>query len=177
MSDCCSVKDPKTPAPPAVLACPVSGRRSKRVDGVTLKSMVRHLPFGMSPGQYYFCDDSACDIVYFSADPVAPIFSRGDLLVRVGVKEQSDPIQICYCIGITRTDIWDEIRKTGKSTIAERIRAEVKAGRCACEVKNPSGKCCLGDVMRAVLGGLRTIPTPKATAGGRRAEDISRGGR
>jgi NAD(P)H-nitrite reductase large subunit len=104
----------------------------------------------MSLGQYYFCDDSACDVVYFSADPAAPIFRRDDLLVRVGVKEQSDPVQVCYCFGITRNDIEDEIRRTGRSTIAERIRAEVKAGRCACEVKNPSGKCCLGDVMRAL---------------------------
>jgi len=36
----------------------------------------------------------------------------------------------------------------GKSTVARRIMVEVEAGRCACEVKNPSGKCCLGDVTR-----------------------------
>jgi hypothetical protein len=158
MSDCCSVKDSKTPAPPSVLACPVSGRRSKQVDGITLKSLVRHLPFGMSSGRYYFCDDSACDVVYFSADPAAPVFRRADLMVQVGVKEKDDPIQVCYCFGITTEDIRDEIRKTGKSTIAKRIRAEVKAGRCACEVKNPSGKCCLGEVMRAVQDGLRNAP-------------------
>ncbi len=50
-----------------------------------------------------------------------------------------------------------EIRSTGKSTVAERITAEVKAGNCACEVKNPSGKCCLGDVTRAVRNGLRVV--------------------
>jgi len=68
--------------------------------------------------------------------------------VRVGAKETADPIPICYCFGFTRQDIWDEIRSTGKSTVAKRITAEVEAGRCACEVKNPSGKCCLGDVTR-----------------------------
>jgi hypothetical protein len=31
---------------------------------------------------------------------------------------------------------------------------EVKAGNCACEMKNPSGKCCLGDVTRTVRDGL-----------------------
>jgi hypothetical protein len=55
---------------------------------------------------------------------------------------------MCYCFGFTRQDIWDEIRSSGKSTVAKRITAEVEAGRCACEVKNPSGKCCLGDVTR-----------------------------
>jgi len=130
----------------------------------------------MSSGQYYFCDDSACDVVYFTADPAAPVFRRGDLLVRVGVKEQSDPVQVCYCFGITRNDIQDEIRKTGNSTIAQRIRAEVKAARCACEVKNPSGKCCLGDVMRAVQHGLQTVPTVQASRPeGRTAEHISEG--
>jgi hypothetical protein len=32
----------------------------------------------------------------------------------------------------------------------ERITGEVEAGRCACEVKNPSGACCLGEVNKAV---------------------------
>jgi hypothetical protein len=35
----------------------------------------------------------------------------------------------------------------------------VKAGNCACEVKNPSGKCCLGDVMRAAKDGLKVGET------------------
>jgi len=30
------------------------------------------------------------------------------------------------------------------------ITQEVKAERCACEVKNPAGACCLGDITRAV---------------------------
>jgi hypothetical protein len=34
--------------------------------------------------------------------------------------------------------------------VAERITTKVQAGNCSCEVKNPSGKCCLGDVNRAI---------------------------
>jgi hypothetical protein len=41
--------------------------------------------------------------------------------------------------------------------VAERIKAEVDAGHCACEVKNLSGKCCLGDVTRAAKDGLRVM--------------------
>jgi len=98
--------------------------------------------------QYYFCDASDCEVVYFALDAKAPTFRREDLVVRVGAKEMADPIPICYCFGFTRQDIWDEIRRMGKSTVAQRITAEVRAGNCACEVKNPSGKCCLGDVAR-----------------------------
>ncbi len=158
MSDCCSL-NAKTGTAPAVVACPVSGRRSKQVDILTVKSLVRKLPLGMPNTQYYFCDTSDCEVVYFALDAEAPRFRREDLMVRVGAKETADPIPICYCFGFTRQDIWDEIRSTGKSTMAERITTEVKAGHCACEVKNPSGKCCLGDVTRAAMGGLSVVGT------------------
>ncbi len=158
MSDCCSV-NPKTGTAPAVMPCPVNGAHSKQVDALTVKSLVRQLPLGMPNDQYYFCEARDCDVVYFSFDPQAPIFRREHLIVRVGAKETADPIPICYCFGFTRQDIWDEIRSTGKSTVAERITTEVKAGHCACEVKNPSGKCCLGDVTRATNDGLRVVGT------------------
>ncbi len=156
MSDCCSV-NVKTGSAPAVMACPASGGRSKRVNTITVKALVRTLPLGMPNTQYYFCEAPDCEVVYFALDAQAPRFRREDLVVRVGAKETADPIPICYCFGFTRRDIWDEIRGTGKSTVAERITAEVKAGHCACEVKSPSGKCCLGDVTRAAKDGLRAV--------------------
>ena len=159
MSDCCSVQGQPCEAPP-VLACPVSRTRSKHVDALTVKSLVRHLPWGMLPTQYYFCESPDCDMVYFPSNPEAPTFRRADLWVRVGVKEAEDPISVCYCFGITRKDIWDEIQQTGKSTVVERIKTEVKAANCACEVKNPSGRCCLGNVVRIVKDGLLAATAP-----------------
>lgn len=142
------------------MACPVSGTRSKQVELLTVRSLLRRLPMAMPPSAYYLCEERSCDVVYFPSNPEAPIFNRSDLLVRVGVKETEDPIPVCYCFGFTRQDIWDEIRQTGKSSVAERITAEVKAGNCACEVKNPSGKCCLGNVKRAEKDGLTVLQTP-----------------
>src|SRR5262249_27416295 len=153
MSDCCSVKDGSTA--PTVAACPANGARSKRANLLTVKSLVRRLPLGMRNSQYYFCEAQECDVVYFALDSQAPVFRRADLLVRVGVKETADPIPVWYCFGFTRGDVYDEIAETGCSTIAERITAEVKAGNCACEVKNPSGKCCLGSVRRVTQECLR----------------------
>ncbi len=153
MSDCCSV-NAKTGTAPAVMACPVNGTRSRQVDILTVKSLVRQLPLGMPNTQYYFCDSPDCEVVYFGLNEEASRFRREDLLVRVGTKEATEPIPVCYCFGFTRHDIWEEIRGTAKSTVAERIAAEVEAGRCACEVKNPSGKCCLGEVTRAARDGL-----------------------
>jgi CopZ-like zinc binding protein len=153
MSDCCSVKDSSL-APP-VAACPANGARSKQVDRLTVKSLARRLPLGMPKTQYYFCETQDCDVVYFAFDSRAPIFRREDLLIRVNTKEESDLIPVCYSFGFTRKDIEDEIAETGRSTVADRITAEVTAGRCACEVKNPSGKCCLGNVTRVTQDRLR----------------------
>lgn len=148
VSDCCSVNE-EAGTVPVVMACPLNGTRSKQVNMLTVKSLVRQLPLGMPKTQYYFCDSSDCEMVYFPLDPEAPSFRRGDLMVRIGAKETEDPLPICYCFSFTHQDIWDEIRTTGRSTVAKRIAAEVEAGRCACEVRNPSGKCCLGDITRA----------------------------
>src|SRR5258708_12469970 len=139
MSNCCSV-NAKPGSAPAVMACPVNGARSKQVDILTVKSLVRQLPLGMPNTQYYFCEAPGCDAVYFPLDTQAPLFRREDLVLRVGAKEIEDPRLVCYCFGFTRQDIWDEIRSAGKSTVATRITAEVEAGRCASKLKNPSGK-------------------------------------
>ncbi len=172
MSDCCSVNETcsvkETPAAaPAVMPCPECGSRSKQVESLTVKSLVRHLPFGMLPAQYYFCEATGCDVVYFPSNPEAPIFRRGDLLVRVGAKEGGDAGLVCYCFGITRKDIGDEIQQTGKSTAAERIKAEVRADNCACEVKNPSGKCCLGNVTRTAQETARALQASTSMEVGR----------
>jgi hypothetical protein len=153
MSDCCSLKG--TVIAPGVASCPVTGARSKQVDILTVKSLVRQLPLGMPDTQYYFCEAQDCDVVYFALEPQALIFRREDLLVRVGVKETADPIPVCYCFGFTRGDLRDEIAETGQSEIGQRISAEVKAGNCACKVKNPSGKCCLGEVALIAKAGDR----------------------
>jgi len=149
MSDCCSV-NAKTGTAPLVMVCPENGARSKQVEMLTVKSLLRRLPLGMRNTQYYFCDSSECEVVYFPLDTQAPLFRRGDLIVRVGSKETEEPIPVCYCFGFTRKDIEKEITETGRSTVADRIKTEVNAGNCSCEVKNPSGKCCLGDVTRTV---------------------------
>jgi len=149
MADCCAIAE-KPATAPAVLACPVSGTRSRQVDALTVKALVRHLPLGEPPTQYYFCEAPGCEVVYFPWSPQAPRFHRADLLVPVSVKGDDDRLPLCYCFGVTRRDIREEIERSGASSVPERIRAEVKAGRCACEVKNPTGKCCLGGVTRAV---------------------------
>jgi hypothetical protein len=105
---------------------------------------------------YCFCATPECDTVYFSPSS-GRTFPKRHLKVRVGIKETEDPILVCYCFGHTRASVWAEIERTGASTVAESIKREIQAGRCECEVKNPSGKCCLGEVTLVVREGQRLL--------------------
>jgi hypothetical protein len=75
-----------------------------------------------------------------------PFFATDDVAVKVFVKDQGDDVPVCYCFNWTRARIKQEIRETEKSTAAVEIAREIKAGNCACDIKNPKGECCLGDV-------------------------------
>jgi hypothetical protein len=103
----------------------------------------------MQDVDYFFDPTPDCNVVYFS-NQADSYFTKDALTVRVGIKESEPPISICYCFGHTKESAREELRATGRSTVAERITAEVQAGNCSCDVKNPSGKCCLGDVHRVV---------------------------
>ncbi len=52
MANCCIIPSPPVAAP-RTMSCPVSGTRSKQVDSITVKSLVRQLPFKMPARQYY----------------------------------------------------------------------------------------------------------------------------
>jgi len=87
--------------------------------------------------------------VYFILERA--LFRKADLSVPVGLKEpQNLKAPVCYCFGWTPEKIQAEIRNTGKSTVIEQIKAQVQAGNCYCEITNPQGSCCLGNVSQAV---------------------------
>jgi len=54
------------------------------------------------------------------------------------------------CFGFTEGDGRKEIERTGHSWIPQTISRLIKAGMCACEVRNPAGVCCLGEVKNTV---------------------------
>jgi hypothetical protein len=81
--------------------------------------------------------------VYFGGGGV---FRRDDVEAPVYQKEPHGGRTVCYCLVVTEDAIRREIQTTGRSASAERITALVQAERCACEVRNPQGTCCLGNV-------------------------------
>lgn len=77
------------------------------------------------------------------------MFSTEDLRVEVGSKGTGEFTPLCYCFGFDQSHIREEISRTGKTTIPERISDLIREGLCACEARNPSGMCCLGEVKKA----------------------------
>jgi hypothetical protein len=88
-------------------------------------------------------------VVYFER-ATGSVFRKHDLRTRVGLKERDDPVPICYCFDVTEADLRNEIATRGSTAVPAMIAAEVRAGHCACEVRNPQGSCCLGNVSGAV---------------------------
>jgi len=123
----------------------------------------------LTPAAHLFCETPDCPVVYFAPDD-GSVFYKPDLTVRVGIKETEPPIPLCYCFGFTREMLWSELAQTGKTTIPDRIKAEVQAGNCRCEETNLQGSCCLGDIQRAIQA-FRSQPVPAAELIGVAADD------
>ncbi|WP_455199423.1 putative iron-sulfur cluster-binding metallochaperone [Kaarinaea lacus] len=134
MSNCAT-----TPTNTAI--CPVNGRSYR---GVSLKTILHQLKKPWShrlPEQaYYFCDDPHCDVVYFGENNLT--LHRGDLRIEVGQKSQATNKTICYCFDVTTSDLASsKAREESRAFVIDQTRNAT----CDCEIKNPSGKCCLKD--------------------------------
>ena len=118
------------------------------MDRLTVEALLTEAARQRIPaGALRFCPDADCDIVYFDGAGVR--FTTADVRVPVWQKLPFGSRQVCYCFGESEASIRAEIALTGASSAVARLRAHIAAGRCACEVRNPRGTCCLGDVMAA----------------------------
>ncbi len=162
MSSCCEQPECAVRTAPAV--CPASGTKGVPVGLQTVKALLTSAALQrVEPGAYRFCTDQACEVVYF--DDRGHTFSEADLRARVWQKQAEGDRVLCYCFGENESDIRAEIALCGYSRAAERVRAHIKAGRCACKIRNPRGTCCLGDVTTAVKQ-LGAAPAPARAEGG-----------
>lgn len=152
--DCCC----EVPTSGGGSVCKECGNEGKPVKTVTLKSLVKEprLQSIKNLDGFYFCETLGCEVVYFNNEQDIYL-DKADVAVRVGIKETEDPIPVCYCFGWTRKKILDQIKQKGFSTAVQEISTKVKAGKCACEVNNPAGKCCLGEVSKLVKQ-LQSVP-------------------
>ena len=161
MEGCC------TQGPGALRStCPECGRPGRPVDRVTLEALLRPEALArLEAGDHRFCPTAECPSVYFGP---GDSFRREDVLVPVFQKQlEGDGRTVCYCFDVAEATIRREVVTSGDSASADRIRALVQSGRCACEVRNPQGTCCLGNVAMVVASARawrESAPAPSLRA-------------
>ncbi|TAK16100.1 MAG: hypothetical protein EPO35_05985 [Acidobacteria bacterium] len=146
MTECCGPAPGAPRGRPACTGCATAGAP---VDLSTVKALLVEPALArLNTAVFYFCADTKCPVVYFAAD--GQRFLTSDVRARVWQKEPPGDRAICYCFGENERDIRAEIARDGASGAVNRVREHIAAHRCACEIRNPRGACCLGDVAEAV---------------------------
>ncbi|MCH8200842.1 MAG: hypothetical protein IIB85_02845 [Chloroflexi bacterium] len=151
---CCAPGDgtgaTEAPANAKKVVCPSCQQEGKSLDTVTLKSLLTVPLTELRAVEYRFCRTPDCPTVYYGADGEQQ-FGEDDICEQVHQKHPaSDDVLVCYCFRHSPATIRAELSQTGHSSAVERITAGIKADQCACEIRNPQGSCCLGNV-RAVV--------------------------
>ncbi|TVY02102.1 putative iron-sulfur cluster-binding metallochaperone [Cohnella terricola] len=140
MESCCQTPTEK---PTTLNQCPVCHQKGKNIQLITLKAMLK--PTSLETIQpelsYSFCSNSSCEVVYYSG---LQTYDKDALKVSVFQKDDSMDVSVCYCFGWTRERLINAVQE--KQLPTEHIREQVQANRCGCEVNNPQGACCLGNV-------------------------------
>jgi hypothetical protein len=134
MLNCCSSSSSKITAQ----ACPQCGATCKSVEMRTLYHQVR-FPENqeITTDTYYFCSSTDCSIGYFSiAGACVP-----KLHLRTYQEIQKD--KLCYCFDIDADLYLLALRTNNADSIKDFVIQRTKSGECACELRNPSGQCCL----------------------------------
>jgi Zinc binding domain len=134
MLGCCASNPPKATAQ----ACPQCGTSCKNVEMRTLYHQVRFPENqGIISDSYYFCPSKDCATAYFST--IGKSIPKQHLTTHKNI--QND--KLCYCFDIDAAGYQAALSTNHSETIKNFVIQRTKSGECACEIRNPSGQCCL----------------------------------
>ena len=140
----------RAPGFPPINACPTNSQPGKRIDTLTVKALLARPLTDIVASEFFFRRDPDCPTVYYSADG-AQLFAEADLREKVFQKHPfEDDVFACYCFRHTAGTIRSEVHSLGASSVPDAINAGIQADKCACDIRNPQGSCCLGDVRSLV---------------------------
>lgn len=153
VSECCCPE----PAVATKAACPSCRQAAGRVDATTVKALLTAEALArINLAAFYFCSSEACDTVYFS--DAGQVFRTVDVTVEVWHKQPAGDRTFCYCFGENESAMRAELESSGRIGAIERVRHHIAERRCACDIRNPRGACCLGDLSAAVRDILESQP-------------------
>ena len=126
-------------------ACPECGRTGKSIQGQTVKAILSVSLREVQAEKYLFCRTQTCPVVYFSTDG-KQTFTVEQVRERVYQKEpEAEDVFVCYCFRHTAGDM-RAASPEDRTAIVDDINTGINAGQCACDLRNPQGSCCLGNV-------------------------------
>lgn len=146
--ECCETSTASTQSPTdSANNCPNCGQKGKIVQGQTVKALLSTSLRDLQDGEYFFCLTQSCPVVYFSPGSKS-VVTTSQLRERVYQKEPTaNDVFVCYCFKYTVADIRNAAQAT-RDLILNDINAGIQANQCACDLRNPQGSCCLGNVRR-----------------------------
>ena len=146
--DCCGSGAVKTNGS-LLTACQACGEPGRVVAKQTVAHhVISEKLSSVGDAEHRFCGSADCDVVYYSVD--GNVFTTDDLRDLVTTKTAEDNRPLCYCFGFTEGNVRQEIVLKGETTIPAQVTQFIKENLCACEIRNPSGSCCLGEINRTV---------------------------
>lgn len=147
MSNCCSNHATKI----ITGICPKCGVSCKSVENKTLYHQVR-FPENTTLGsdKYYFCPSKECSVGYFS--------STGQIIPKCDLRtyQEIEADKLCYCFDIDVAHYLSALKANNAETIKNFVIEKTKSGECACDVKNPSGQCCLAKFKMLATSNMMT---------------------
>jgi hypothetical protein len=136
-------------APRVTHACPVCGMNGKPVQQQTVKALLSVSLREVQDVEYLFCRTRTCPVVYFSSDG-KQAFRMEQIRERVYQKEPDiEDVYVCYCFRHTVGEFHTGSSESSKA-ILDDINTGISAEQCACDLRNPQGSCCLGNVRELI---------------------------
>ncbi len=137
--------------------CPTCGQKGKAVDTQTVKALLSVSLRTIQEGtQYYFCKTADCDVVYFNEDGVQT-YGQDDVRVTVYQKApEQDETPVCYCFSHTVGEVRAAAHSGTDTILIDDITVSTQVGQCACDIRNPQGSCCLGNVRKVAKSTSKT---------------------
>lgn len=127
------------------IVCPGCGQKGKSVQGQTIKALLSVSLNRIHEADYFFCRTTSCNVVYFSSDGNS-VFTAGQIRERVYQKEpDQEDVFVCYCFKHTLGAILNATAEEYSAMLND-IHSGINTNHCACDLRNPQGSCCLGNV-------------------------------
>ena len=132
MPCCCDVKGKK-----GRVVCPAC---DQQCFSVSRQTMLHQIQFpdnqSMPKGDYAFCANRDCHTGYFSASDMIPKTS-----LRAFQSNQN--AMLCHCFDVSESAYRAALQAGASEAIKAFVVQQTKEKLCACESRNPAGRCCL----------------------------------